>query len=172
MYLRRWKYGTQKQKAAFAARTLTLVGGFANMMAVSGVDLYSWISPLSLMYGGGPMLDSAVELKAFVDGPNDRRLPALNRFRKTIARLSFPGQVAIKDYTESLDQTDPSHVMLRALVGRPLKSSLSTDYLYNQDAYPTWTVPERYREMGDPLARSPLAPPLETQPPPPDQISR
>jgi hypothetical protein len=119
VYSRRAWMGTPAQIAAFHVRTLTLVGAFANMGYQTGVNLNTWIGPLSIFgYAGGPPMDNIVQMKRVIEAPIDQKSDALATLATQVGRLSLPGSIAFMDIRDALDQEDPMSMGLRMFLGR------------------------------------------------------
>jgi hypothetical protein len=149
LYFRRRAHATPRQQMALAVRTLSLMGLVGNMGFQLGVDMYSWMAPTSLQFGGGPTLDTAVQLKALVDAPLDRKQAAAVRLREQMGSLAFPGQLFYREIGDILNSADVDQALTRLLLGR------------NVDQ----------RNMAYDLGANPLAAPEEGNPPPQRSLS-
>ena len=118
LYFRRTAHATRKQQIQFSVRTLSLMGLIGNMGFQAGVNMWSWMAPTSLGFGGGPFVDVMLDMKNIVDAPIDRKAEALKRMTSDIGSLSFPGQQFYRDIESSLDENVPSQMALRLLLGR------------------------------------------------------
>ena len=141
LYARRTSHATNKQLGQFWARTLALTGAFANMTVQSGIDMWSWVAPASLGFGGGPFTDILVDMKNIVDSPLDRRAAALKRMGADIGGLSLPGQVFYSEFSRAMDEKDPRQAALLLFLGRPVdQGNFAYDFVINPEAIPK--VPE------------------------------
>ncbi|KKN88073.1 hypothetical protein LCGC14_0251450 [marine sediment metagenome] len=141
LYARRTSHATAKQLGQFWARTLALTGAFANMTAQSGINMWSWVAPASLEFGGGPFTDILVDMKNIVDSPLDRRAAALKRMAKDIGSLALPGQVFYSEFSRAMDESDPRQAALLLGLGRPVdQGNFAYDFVINPKAIPQ--VPE------------------------------
>lgn len=133
LYWRRAKNATPKQFAAFHARTLALVGIFANMTMQSGYNMWSYIAPSSMLWAGGPVFDNLIQIKQIADSPMDQKASALTGLAKQVGRLSLPGQVAYSEFRDGLNSSNPAHAAMRVMIGRPLEQehNFSLDVLYD-----------------------------------------
>ena len=118
LYFRRRAHATPTQQMMLGVRTLSLMGLVGNMGFQLGVDMYSWMAPTSLQFGGGPTLDTAVQLKALVDAPIDRKQAAAVRLREQLGSLAFPGQLFYREIGDILDAGTVDHALTRLLLGR------------------------------------------------------
>lgn len=137
MYARRMAHGTPKQVGQFWARTLALTGAFANMTVQSGIDMWSWVAPTSLEYGGGPFTDVLVDLKNIADSPLDRRAAAIKRMARDIGSLALPGQIFYTEFSRAMRQDDPRQAALLIGLGRPVdRGNFAYDFIINPEALP------------------------------------
>jgi hypothetical protein len=118
LYFRRRAHATATQQMMLGVRTLSLMGLVGNMGFQLGVDMYSWMAPTSLQFGGGPTLDTAVQLKALIDAPIDRKQAAAVRLREQGLSLVFPGQLFYREIGDILDAGTVDHALTRLLLGR------------------------------------------------------
>lgn len=148
MYFSRMAHGTPKQIGTFWARTLGLMGAFANMTAQSGINMYNWIAPASFEYAGGPFTDILVQTRVLAEGTLDQKAAALQNIGRSVGSLAVPGQLFYQEISTALDQNDPMHGAMLLTLGRPMdKGNFAYDYIYNPAViYPTDQV--------DPLLRS------------------
>jgi hypothetical protein len=147
LYARRTSHATPKQLGQFWARTLALTGAFANITARSGINMWNWVAPASLEFGGGPFTDILVDMKNIVDSPLDRRAAALKRMMGDIGSLALPGQVFYSEFSRAMDESDPRQAALLLALGRPVdQGNFAYDFVINPDAVPQ--VPEpRVRDL-------------------------
>lgn len=150
LYLSRVGKGTRKQQAAFVARTVALVGAFGNMSLQSGVDLWNWISPLSIGWAGGPAVEHAINLKRFIDAPMDQKASAAKRFVADFGRLSLPGQLFVHDLEETMKFDNPRDQFMRLMMGRPNDvEHFAMSYMFSGDDVPNYVdvSPETERAL-------------------------
>ena len=137
LYARRMAHGTPKQIGQFWARTLALTGVFANMTAQSGINLWSWVAPTSLEYGGGPFTDILVDMKNIVDSPLDRRAAAIKRMALDFGSLAVPGQIFYSEFSRAMAEHDPRQSALMIGLGRPVDSgNFAYDWVISPEAFP------------------------------------
>jgi hypothetical protein len=107
-YLRRAKNGTPRQRAALYARTVALMGAFANMSLQTGISMWSWIAPVNLFgWAGGPFVDWLIQLRRIYKSPLDQKADAVNVLANSVGRIALPGQGFVRDVRRSLDASDP-----------------------------------------------------------------
>lgn len=148
-YARRQRHATLGQSAALTARTLALTGAFMNMGLQTGIDMWSWIAPMSMFgWGGGPAVEHGVNAKRFIEAPMDQKAGAFKRMAGDMARLIVPGQVFYNDAMRAATISDhnPTLGALSMLLGRPDDMDhIGLNYLYNPDSAPDhvrWISPE------------------------------
>lgn len=119
---RRFGTGTMKHQAAFTARSLAMIGAFANMTIQSGINLWSWIAPASFMgWTGGPVVDHILQLKRVIDLPFDQKADGLGDLAAQVGRLSYPGQIFFtRDIPEALDSDNALEAGMKLMLGRPV----------------------------------------------------
>lgn len=148
MYYRRMAHATPKQIGSFWARTLGLIGAFANMTAQSGINMYNWIAPASFEYAGGPFTDVLVQMRVLAEGTLDQKAAALENIGRNVGSLALPGQLFYQEISDVLDQNDPGQAALMLTLGRPVdKGNFAYDWVYNPAV--TWPA-----DQADPLLRS------------------
>ena len=138
LYFRRRAHATPRQQIALGVRTLSLMGLVGNMGFQLGVDMWSWMAPTSLQFGGGPTLDTFVDLKALVDAPIDRKQAAAVRLGQQMGSLAFPGQLFYREIGDILDAGNVDQALTRLLLGRNVDQR---NMAYDLGANPL-TVPE------------------------------
>ena len=82
--------------------------------------MWSWMAPTSLEFAGGPAVDVAVDFKALVDAPLDRKSQAARTLAGTVGSLSFPGQLFYNEIGDVLNADDLQQGAFRLLLGRPV----------------------------------------------------
>ncbi len=119
LYFRRTAHATATQKIAFSVRSLSLMGLTANMGFQAGVNMWSWMAPTSLEFAGGPAVDVAIDFKALVDAPLDRKSQAGRQLAATMGSLAFPGQLFYNEIGDVVGADDLQGAAFRLLLGRP-----------------------------------------------------
>ncbi len=132
LYFRRTAHATATQKIAFTVRSLSLMGLTANMGFQTGVNMWSWMAPTSLEFAGGPSVDVAVDFKALVDAPLDRKAQAGRTLALTVGSLAFPGQLFYNEIGDVLNADDLQQAAFRLLLGRPVDAYNFSYDLSNQ----------------------------------------
>lgn len=132
LYFRRTAHATATQKIAFTVRSLSLMGLTANMGYQTGVNMWSWMAPTSLEFAGGPSVDVAVDFKALVDAPLDRKAQAGRTLALTVGSLAFPGQLFYNEIGDVLNADDLQQGAFRLLLGRPVDAYNFSYDLSNQ----------------------------------------
>lgn len=135
-YLRPMRHATRAQQLKFYARTAALTGAFANMGIQMGIDMWSWMAPLSTAgWSGGPAVEHVVNAKKMWDAPADQKAQAFRRWTGGMASLVIPGQIAFNDAMRSMDLLGAGNAelgLVSMLLGRPYDHEhMGLDYLYN-----------------------------------------
>jgi len=141
LYFRRTAHATATQKIAFTVRSLSLMGLTANMGFQTGVNMWSWMAPTSLEFAGGPAVDVAVDFKALVDAPLDRKSQAARTLAGTVGSLAFPGQLFYNEIGDVLNADDAQQAAFRLLLGRPVDAYNFAYDLSNQLEVPAERPP-------------------------------
>jgi hypothetical protein len=132
LYFNRLVHATPKQRAAFITRTVAVSGAIANIGYQTNTDMWNWLAPLSLNYGGGPVVQSAVDARNLWIAPMEQKPAAARRLASSIGSLAFPAQLAFVDLNRALDEQDPRQAALRMTLGRPLNdSNFNYDWVIN-----------------------------------------
>lgn len=153
LYLSRVRQGTPKQIGQFWARTAALTGALANMSFQTGVNMWSWVAPLSLGFGGGPAVDVALTARDIWSGPLDRKATATRRLAQQVGSLSFPGQLFFTEIGDALDSGDPAHAALRLTLGRSAdEGNFNFDFTLNPSV-PGHSEPRVPRIGNTPIGR-------------------
>ncbi len=148
LYARRRAHATPTQQMALFVRTGALMGLVGNMGLQLGVDMYSWMAPTSLQFGGGPTLGTAVDLKALVDAPIDQKQAAATRMAQQLGRLAFPGQLFYQEIGDVLNSGNIDHAVTRLLLGRNVdQRNMAYDLGVNPLAAPELGAPAQPRDF-------------------------
>jgi hypothetical protein len=156
LYMRRQAHATSRQFGAFWVRSLALIGVFTNMTAQSGINMWNWMAPVSLEYGGGPFTDTLVDVKNVVDAPLDRKVQSLDRLMRNVGSLALPGQIFYDEISNAMNASNPVQGALMLSLGRPVDvSNFAYDWLVNPDV----VYPEQPVRPGQLEGLQPIVPP-------------
>lgn len=131
--LNKWAYGTLSQKSAMSLRYATVGTAIGMIGAYAGVNMWNWISPLSIFsWAGGPMVDQVIDAHQIVTAPMDQKWSAARRLGQHMAGLTYPGQAFLHDIVKANEATeDPGLQVLLVLLGHPTKESMAMKYLFD-----------------------------------------
>lgn len=120
-----WRNATAAQRMKLAVRYSTLAGAIGLMSASWGVNLASWIAPtVPYSYGGGPGFQTALDMREIATSPYAWKLRGVKRMIGNWARLSFPGQLAVSNFTDALghgvEEGNPWAALAALALGRPM----------------------------------------------------
>lgn len=126
---------TAPQIAKYWARMGILGGIFSNIMLQTGYNLWSWVAPTSVLYSGGPYLDTIERTRRVISGPLDQKAGALRSLARSIPRMTLPGHSAYMDLERLMDESqDPAFRALGVFLGKPFDDQhWATDIVYNTD---------------------------------------
>lgn len=131
LYGRRMQHSTNRQWGAFTARTLSLMGMFTNIGVQSGVNMWNWMGPAAMAYGGGPIVDALIDVRDIVIAPVDRKGGAFKRLRQDLLGLALPGQVFVNELARSISQPTPTQAAISLTLGKPAdQGNFAFDYIF------------------------------------------
>jgi len=101
------------------------MAAITSMGAAWGVNIASWIAPVTpLNYAGGPMAQFAMDLKDVISSPMAWKKRAAINMATNYGRLTFPGQIAARDFQRGLkfmfDEGNPYAAFASIALGNPL----------------------------------------------------
>lgn len=138
MYGRRMAHATPGQIGAFWARNAILMGAMTNIGMQTGINVWNWMAPASLEYGGGPFADVLIDLRAVISDPVDQKGPALRRLGRDAGGLVLPGQTFFYEVDRARQQTTPEMAVLSLALGRPADvGNFAYEYVYPEGALDT-----------------------------------
>ena len=122
MYLGRTRYMTFKQKSAFWARQAITTAAVVNMGDELGISLTNWIAPLSVIYAGPPVMQTAANAQDFLGKVRYDPQMAMYSGKKLIGdwgRFHLPGYGAYRDIKMGGRASRPEIAFFGMTMGRP-----------------------------------------------------